>query len=319
MVVVAGLRGNVGYDTCDYKELYATMGALDYEDIWYIEPGFLLVTWISRAICRNPQFFLCVMAAVQGALLYSIARRVRNPHVFLLFFLPVFYYPYFYSMIRQALATLILCFVYASYLRSGSPAYISLLAPTIHLSTLPVLSLIKPIAKWVLFFFVLFLFIFLFKMDSIEGLVIYNYFAKVVNVLSGGYYVEHDVTWHVYLSYALMQIVIILTAGKWKDVIMYSFLITVMMVADIYFFKTGRVANVAITCLCVLHGNNWHLYRPSIKKIILVYYCYLALSMTVYPIVYGAERVQRPFAEQIRTQPGNYHLWLVNDKNLCPY
>jgi hypothetical protein len=319
LAVVAGLRGNVGYDTCNYKELYATMGDMDYEEIWYIEPGFVVLNLISNIFFNEPQIFLFLFAVAQGVLLYFIAKKIRNPSVFLILFISTFYYSFFLSMIRQGLATLILCFAYILSLRGDSRWYISLLAPTLHISVLPVLVIIKPILKPVLILFALLLIIMLFGMDSMQGLSIYKYFHKAEYVFSGGYYVEHDVSWHVYLSYVLMLVVVILTAGKWQDVIIYTILIPVMMVADIYFFKSGRIANVALPCLCVLHGDNWHLYSPTVKKIALVYYFYLAFSMTAFPIIHGDGRVLGPLAEQVRTQAGNYHLWLFNNKDLCPY
>jgi len=322
--VLAGLRGNVGYDTCAYKKLYTSIGLLTYADLSYIEPSFYLFAWLCKLISKEPQFFLFIISVTQGVILFLVVRQVRNPRFFLLFFTALFYYPFFFSTIRQGLAMLILSFCYATYLRKGSltsVSFVSFVAPTFHVAVLPVLILIKPIARLVLAILAVVLYVTFFRMHALDGLIVYKYFAKLSVVLSGGYFIDTGirVAWHVYLSFALTQAVIILTAGRWRNVVIYSFLIVVMMVADLYLFRTARVAVTAMLCLCVLHCHNWHLYSSSVKIIILVYYCYFVLSMTVYPIVYGDERTLTVFAEQITTQAGNYHLWLFNDKNLCPY
>ena len=270
------LRGNVGYDTCNYKDIYSQIGVVDYDDLSYLEPGFLVLATLLKLISDNSQFILISIGLMQGFVLYKISKSINNSKFFLLIFVAVFYYSYFYSLIRQALATLILSYAYAIYLKNGSRNYwLSFLSFGIHYSVLPVILLLRPTANQIAIVVVLIIALFTYDNNFFIGLADLAPIMKLDNTLQGVYNQDRAVSWHVYLSYLLMALVVITTVPGAVNILMYFIMIPVMMAADLYFFKSGRIALVAMTCLFVLHSNNWTSYRFSKKAITLVYYSYL--------------------------------------------
>jgi hypothetical protein len=318
LVIAAGIRGNVGYDTCEYKTIFSI--AL-VDELSYIEPGFYGILWFMRQLTNEPQLFLMFIAVIQGILLYAIAKQVPNNFIWLGIFTAVFSYSFFFTTIRGGLAMLMLLLGYAKYLNKQplSPFYAAI-SPLIHYSAFPSLIIfpkfLLPIISVILLVFLI-SFYEIFQTFSIPFLDVLLW--KLLNFKSGLYGVDVAPAWHVVAAIAFAQLLIVLTVKGWRELIIFTILVSVTAVADFYFGRIGRVQIFGLLALSLLHSRDWREYRFFIKMLIIILYSYYSYSFTVYPILSGIKVQELHGESKINSEPGNYHIWLFNDKNLCEY
>lgn len=318
MAAIAMIRGNVGYDTCNYKQLFYE--AKDSSiDLSFVEPGFLYLTKLVGYILDDSQAYLAIINIVEAVFLIKIAKQVRNWRLFLILYISCFYYAYFYSLLRQALATMLFVYAYALYLNGNkSIRRLVLLTPLIHLSVAPVLVLFPSYAKNVILIIISGLLLVNIGSIDVLGYLDITLLRRLTQAITGGSSLEQVISWHVYASYLLMLITVLISVRENYAKIAYVILVPVMMFADQFTNKAGRVGLVAMTCLLVYNAHNWRYYGIIKRMVILFYYIYSMYAMTIYPIING-HIVQEIYPERINTVTGEYHIWITNDKHLCPY
>lgn len=314
----AGIRGNVGYDTCSYKEFFSEVLTGDFQ---FIEPGFFAVTWLLRQLTDDPQIFLIFISCIQGILLYAIAKKTPNKFLWVGVFTFVFYYPFFYTTLRNGVAILLLGLAYVKFINRQPLAPLYAVASTlVHYSTLPALIVFPRIGMPVFFAS---LGVFLLPVDQLLqfiNLPFLNFaFWKFSNFKIGLYRVEVEPAWHVVAAIVLAQLSIMLTIKTWRNLSIFTILVTGFAIADFYYGRIGRVHIFGLFVLSLVQCRNWLEYNVLVKALVLAVYVYYSCSFTVYPIIAGSKVQELYASEKINSEPGNYHTWFFNDKTLCQY
>lgn len=316
--IFAGIRGNVGYDTCAYKYLFSEALTGDFP---FIEPGFFALLWLFRHLTNEPQLFLMLIAVIQGMLVYFIAKQTPNKFLWLGIFTAVFYYSFFFSTLRNALASLLLVFSYSQYLNKRPiNLFPAIAAPLIHYTSIVEFIIFPSIGLAIILVGAGVLLLPLEQLfDYITNDAIRIPLSKILNLTKGLYEVEAHSAWHALAAIVTTQFLIILTVKGWFNILVLSLATTGAAVADLYFGRIGRVQIFGLLALSLVYCHHWRSYCSMIKALILIVYFYYSYAFTIYPITFGT-LTQEAFAQSaIDSEPGNYHIWLFNNKSLCKY
>jgi hypothetical protein len=119
--------GRIGTDADQYSYLF------DTSEEFPVEPGFSMLMTAAKSIGLDYIGFVKVLAIVQMLLLASIAKRLRDPLFFLLFYLSSFFLNFQFNAIRNSLALLILGAIFVQLRRPSLVALVS--SSVIHFSS----------------------------------------------------------------------------------------------------------------------------------------------------------------------------------------
>lgn len=110
MALFSGLRGSVGSDTLAYLDIYSRSPRLgDFlKAEWGIEPGFLLLNSIHKTLFDNEFLYIFGYSVFQAFLVIVLCRKSRNPSLFILVYVIIFYLNFHFNIIRAGSATIIL-------------------------------------------------------------------------------------------------------------------------------------------------------------------------------------------------------------------
>lgn len=322
LILFAGLRGNVGYDTCDYKELFSESLVGEYP---YIEFGFLYFTKALALILPDAQLYLLVVSLVQGVILYNILKNSRNPRLLFIIFVCVFYYPFFFTTLRNGLAILIFGL---TYVLSAKYRYYWVLpgiaSTSIHFTAIPSLILIPRLARFLPSLVAIFLCAFIFAGQSFvedlgAALDISNiHTSKLIHILDGAYAVDESPAIHRLLIIPIILVFMIMTIrGVYGFFLVLFYFATA--VSDLYIGLVGRLTLYSLFALFLHTVEYWHTFDFRSRLLLYLITAYFAFSNTIYPIALGDERILKVHAEKVRTTAGSYHLWIFNDRSLCQY
>ena len=125
--------GKIGTDADQYSFLF------DRSEDFPVEPGFSMLMIGAKAIGLDYIGFVKVLAIVQMLLLASIAKRLRDPLFFLLFYVSSFFLNFQFNAIRNSLALLVLGAIYVQLRRPSLVALVS--SSVIHYSSVLTLGM----------------------------------------------------------------------------------------------------------------------------------------------------------------------------------
>lgn len=320
MVVVAGSRGNVGFDTCEYKEIFSTV---DQNDFPFIEPGFIALNSVFHSVVDSPQVFLLFLSFVEGLLLYIVARLSPNPRIFLSIFLGIFYYPLFFSTIRNGLGILIIGVGYAAYMAKRRWFWKPLLfAPFFHFTSLPALILFPRFIYLILGGVILFLIFEVFGISSFIALGMDGrmgvHIGKAMDIFGGRSALNDRISLHVPIMLGWVCIAIYLTTSGLTRYLLVG-LVLISGVADFFIGKVGRIGLFALFAWIIIISAQFRSYSATVRSFVAISLLYYGATFTLYPIIFGDTRIQARYGEYVRSEAGNYYIWLFNEKLQCPY
>lgn len=140
LALLASLRYDTGTDFNAYQSIWNTTQALNFSfTIYnYIEPGFLVVNSLLKAIYKGDFIYFTFYAFATLALLYFGLKKLKLNLIFVIFlYYCLFYFAFTFNAMRQALAMAI--FVYSiSYLVKGQIKeffLLNILAMCFHVSS----------------------------------------------------------------------------------------------------------------------------------------------------------------------------------------
>ena len=167
LILIAGLRDvSVGSDSVNYVLIFDRIQG--WELIWQqvMEPGFLILAWISKLLSSNyAVFFLFIASFTVLFLVSGIYSNSVEPIVSLFLLITTGYYTFFFNGARQgvALSILFLATKYIFEKKVYKVTLISIFAALFHSTALiliPAYFLIKrPFSKKILLYIILFSFI----------------------------------------------------------------------------------------------------------------------------------------------------------------
>ena len=310
MTLFAGLRGNVGYDTCDYREIFVqSLNGPTYGDVL-----FIYFVQLLRSFTDNSQIFLFTVAAMQGMFVYLIIRRLKRPREFLLIYILLFYYTFEFNILRNGLAILIVGYIYVNFLNNQKVSAVILAAPLVHITTVFSALLFFPLRKYLTLILVTAVLIYnSIDMNQID--VFARMAAKAINIFDGKYAQDTPTAWHVVLGILLVQVFLFEVFGRSINMVVFTLIITVFTVIDLYINMVGRVALTGYFCMAVYYSNRVEQVLSDRKKILgLAILCYFAASMTLYPILFGD---QQAYHIDSRVSAGSYKFFEQVDLDRC--
>jgi hypothetical protein len=127
--------GHIGTDADQYGALF------DLSENFPVEPGFSLLMTGAKQIGLTYIDFTKALAIVQMVLLASIAKRLRDPLFFLLFYMSSFFLNFQFNEVRNSLALMLIGAVYVRLRRPSITALVS--ASLIHYSSVLTVGLQK--------------------------------------------------------------------------------------------------------------------------------------------------------------------------------
>lgn len=310
LMVPAALRGNVGYDTCEYRQLFVNSLT---DDQTYIEPAFWAASALLRLVTDDSQAFLVLVSAAQGWLLYRICRSLRSPKLFLVSYQWILYYPFSYNILRNGLGALLVGLLIVEAYRRRPVPKIGLVGPLVHAATLPGLILAPTTRRFAIWLVVPVVAIGFAVAQLGEGGFVYTKAWKLVNIIQGDYNLDRLVAWHVYLSIGLGQIVIFTITKNSSERLVYTLIITGTSVAEFYFRTIGRISLVGYLGLLILLANRYPRYSPGSLAYIFFFLLWLAITNTGYPLLFGDTRIR----DDSRVTASEYHIVTRAEKLQC--
>jgi hypothetical protein len=79
-----------------------------FEYAWSVEPGYLLFNSIHRSVFDSGFLYLLMYSALQAILLIILFKKNRNPALFLIVYIILFYLNFHFNILRAGTATLFL-------------------------------------------------------------------------------------------------------------------------------------------------------------------------------------------------------------------
>lgn len=144
LTLVAALRAPVvGRDTALFLEVFAKLSgrplldALQFSS--WVEPGFRLLLLLISRFTANGQWVIAITAVfINVSVSVFLYRHTQNVYLGFFFYLTLMLYPFYFNIMRQALAIAILLFAWGLFKKRCFLRYvlIVLLAATFHTSAL---------------------------------------------------------------------------------------------------------------------------------------------------------------------------------------
>jgi hypothetical protein len=307
MILFASLRGNVGFDTCNYKEFFDQI--ISGVDIVYLEPGIKILSYFVSYFTNNAQWFLFSFSLGQGILLHLICKRLKNVNLWLIFFLLVFYYPFFFSLLRNGTAVMLAGLAYLMWVKREKFYFIYLLmTPIFHISGVVGFAILK------FRYLALILLTFLIYYCGANDFLIIQ-IDKIFDAINGNYINGN------YLSFIFLIIntigIVVSTRGAIR--FWLTFFYVVPAILDIYFGLIGRLSLYPLFIWSIVLADNWKYLLNQSRLFVCLTLGFLAWQQTIYPIIHGDGKILGMYSDNIRTTAGNYHFFYFNDKTLCNY
>lgn len=111
LILLAGIRDGVGTDFSTYRDIWYGIPRLDTllmdgSSYNYLEPGFVYFSAFIKILSKDPAAFFTSMAALTIFLIVIAINRLKNIDrvAAMLIFFSVFYMPYIFNGMRQAVA-----------------------------------------------------------------------------------------------------------------------------------------------------------------------------------------------------------------------
>ena len=127
---VASLRGYVGTDTYSYHLQFEQIKSQDNfdETVLLIEPAFFAIGKFIQFIGGNSFVYVSFIGIMQTVLVIFILTKIKNPALFLLFYIATFYLEFHFNILRASTSSLIIL-ISLLWIKEGGPRfYITLLA-----------------------------------------------------------------------------------------------------------------------------------------------------------------------------------------------
>jgi hypothetical protein len=137
LLLFAGFRYGIATDYWSYYDIFR-----EKEGIQRIEPGFVFLIRAYKIVTFSGSYngFVFFIAVLSIVIKYCFFKKLRNPFIALVFYIALFYINLEYNVIRQGLASSLIC--YAVYCTKKKDAFLFIcLAATIHISSFMFLPL----------------------------------------------------------------------------------------------------------------------------------------------------------------------------------
>ncbi len=159
LTLVAALRAPaVGRDTALFLDVFEKLSGRSLLDAQlfesWVEPGFRVLCWLLAQLTQNGQWLIVVSAVIINvSVSVFIYRHAKNVYLAFFLYLTMMLYPFYFNIMRQALAISVLLLAWGYFKKRRYLAYslMVLLAASFHTSALlfllcPLLTLI-PVSK----------------------------------------------------------------------------------------------------------------------------------------------------------------------------
>ncbi len=159
LVFFAACRApEVGRDTALFLDVFEKLSGRSFFDAQvfssWVEPGFRVLCWLVAQLTENGQWLIVVTAVIINvSVSIFIYRHAKNVYLAFFLYLTMMLYPFYFNIMRQALAISVLLFAWGFFKKRRYLRYtlLVLLAASFHTSALlfllcPLLTLI-PVNK----------------------------------------------------------------------------------------------------------------------------------------------------------------------------
>ena len=137
LVLIPGLRGDVGQDTFSYGTYFSSIHGIDSVVILLaqLEPVLTFLMYVVKKITGSYTVFLLLVSFIQGVLIWNISRKIEHKYLFLALYCSLFLIEYHFNVIRASLGILLFtnALLYAK-VRVRLSALLVLLALLTHIS-----------------------------------------------------------------------------------------------------------------------------------------------------------------------------------------